>query len=187
MPPDAGERQLRSLAQLCGGQRPSGQGAGDGETLRVGQHTKDLFGGHCRHPRSPRSRDRGPLKEVIASISSTLALSMQTTLEETDRHVVKLAIEVPPEEFARDLDKAYRKVAGQVRIPGFRKGKVPKQIIDARIGREHVLHEFVEEFVPAYSLSAIREHDLAPISAPEIALDPEEPRDGEPLRFTATV
>ena len=112
---------------------------------------------------------------------------MQTTLEETDRHVVKLAIEVPPEEFARDLDKAYRKVAGQVRIPGFRKGKVPKQIIDARIGREHVLHEFVEEFVPAYYLSAIREHDLAPISDPEIDLDPEELRDGEPLRFTATV
>src|SRR5438309_9667839 len=111
---------------------------------------------------------------------------MQTTAEETDKHLVRLTVEVPPEEFQRDLDRAYRKVAGQVRIPGFRKGKVPKQIIDARIGREHVLHEFVEEFGPAYYLSAIREHDLAPISDPEIDLDPDEPRDGEPLRFTAT-
>ena len=39
---------------------------------------------------------------------------MQTTLEETHRHVVRLSVEVPPEEFARDLDRAYRKVAGQI-------------------------------------------------------------------------
>jgi trigger factor len=110
---------------------------------------------------------------------------MQTTLEETDRHVVKLSVEVPPEEFARDLDRAYRKVAGQVRIPGFRKGKVPKPVIDARVGREFVLEEFVHDSVPAYYLRAVKEHELAPIADPEI--DIEDVDSTRPLRFTATV
>ena len=110
---------------------------------------------------------------------------MQTTLEETDRHVVRLSVEVPPEEFARDLDRAYRKVAGQVRVPGFRKGKVPKQVIDARVGREVVLEEFVHDSVPVYYLRAIREHELAPIAEPEIDIDDVD--SAKPLRFTATV
>jgi trigger factor len=110
---------------------------------------------------------------------------MQTTVEETDKHVVRMTVEVPPEEFERDLEHAYTKVARQVKVPGFRKGKVPKQIIDARIGREHVIHEFVDEFLPKYYLRALHENDLAPIAEPEIDLDTIE--DGEPLRFTAVV
>ena len=110
---------------------------------------------------------------------------MQTTLEETDKHVVRLSVEVPPDEVSRDLDKAYRKVAGEVRIPGFRKGKVPKQIIDARVGRDAVLQEFVRDSLPTYYVRALREHDLAPIAEPDIDLESLE--DGSPLRFTATV
>jgi trigger factor len=110
---------------------------------------------------------------------------MQTTVEETDKHVVRLTVEVPPDEFAKDLEHAYTKVAREVKIPGFRKGKVPKPIIDARIGREHVLHEFVDEFLPKYYLRALRDNDLAPIADPEIDLDTI--ADGEPLRFTAVV
>ena len=110
---------------------------------------------------------------------------MQTTIEETDKHVVRLQVEVPPEEFAPDLDRTYRKLAQEVRIPGFRKGKVPRQIIDARVGRDHVLHEFVDEFLPTYYVRALREHDLAPIADPDIDLDP--PEVGQALKFTATV
>ena len=111
--------------------------------------------------------------------------AMQTALEETDRHTVRVSVEVPPQEFARDLDRTYRKVAGQVKVPGFRKGKVPRQIIDARIGREHVMEEFVKDSLPRYYFEAVREHELAPISDPEIDVDQLE--DGKPLRFTATV
>jgi trigger factor len=110
---------------------------------------------------------------------------MQTTVEETDKHVVRLQVEVPPEEFAPDLDRTYRKLAQEVRIPGFRKGKVPRQIIDARVGREHVIHQFVDDFLPTYYVRALREHDLAPIADPEIDLDPLEV--GQSLKFTATV
>jgi trigger factor len=110
---------------------------------------------------------------------------MQTTVEATDTHTVKLTIEVPPEEFGRDLDRAYRKIGQQVRIPGFRKGKVPKPIIDAQIGRDAVLGEFLEDAVPNYYRDALRENDLAPIAQPDI--DVEQLEDGKPLVFTATV
>ena len=110
---------------------------------------------------------------------------MQTTVEETDKHKVKLTIEVPPDEFGKDLDRAYRNVARQVKIPGFRKGKVPRQVIDAQIGRDAVLGEFLEESVPTYYRDAMREHDLAPIAQPDIDLQQVE--EGKPLVFTATV
>jgi trigger factor len=110
---------------------------------------------------------------------------METTVQETDKHVVKLTIEVPPDEFGKDLDRAYRKIAQQVKIPGFRKGKVPKQIIDAQIGRDAVLGEFLEDSVPSYYRDALRENDLAPIADPDI--DVEQLEEGKPLVFTVTV
>jgi trigger factor len=110
---------------------------------------------------------------------------MQTTIEETDKHVVRLQVEIPPDEFAQDLDRTYRKLAQEVRIPGFRKGKVPRQIIDARVGRDHVMHQFVDDYLPTYYVRALREHDLAPIADPEIDIDQAEA--GQALRFTATV
>jgi trigger factor len=110
---------------------------------------------------------------------------MQTTVEETDKHKVRLTIEVPPDEFGKDLDRAYRKVARQVKIPGFRKGKVPRQVIDAQIGRDAVLGEFLEDSVPTYYRDAMRENDLAPIAQPDIDLQQVE--EGKPLVFTATV
>jgi trigger factor len=110
---------------------------------------------------------------------------MQTTLEATDKHTVKLTIEVPPEEFGKDLDRAYRKISQQVRIPGFRKGKVPKQIIDAQIGRDAVIEEFIGDSVPEYYRQALKEHDLAPITDPDIDLQDLE--EGKPFVFTAVV
>jgi trigger factor len=112
---------------------------------------------------------------------------MQTTLEETGKHTVKLTVEVPPEEFGRDLDRTYRSIAGQVRVPGFRKGKVPRRIIDAQIGRDAVLAEFIQDAVPDYYSRAVREHQLAPITDPEIEIDTDEVTEGKPLVFTATV
>jgi len=110
---------------------------------------------------------------------------MQTTLEETDKHTVKLTVEIPPDEVDKDLERAYRKIAQQVKIPGFRKGKVPKQVIDAQFGHEAVLGEFIEESVPTYYREALREHDLAPITEPDIELGDVE--EGKALVFTAVV
>ena len=110
---------------------------------------------------------------------------MQTTVESTAKHTVKLTIEVPVDEFTKDLDRAYRSIANQVKIPGFRKGKVPKKIIDAQIGRDVVREEFLSSSVPVYFRDAVRGEDLAPISDPDIAL--EQVEDDKPLIFTAIV
>jgi len=110
---------------------------------------------------------------------------MQTTVENTDKHTVKLTIEVPVDEFTKDLDRAYRSISNQIKIPGFRKGKVPKKIIDAQIGRDVVREEFLSSSVPTYFRDAVRDEDLAPISDPEIQL--EQVEDDKPLIFTATV
>ncbi|MGZ8615246.1 MAG: trigger factor [Actinomycetota bacterium] len=110
---------------------------------------------------------------------------MQTTVENTEKHTVKLTVEIPPDEYSKELDATYKSIANQVKIPGFRKGKVPKQIIDAQIGREVVRDEFLEHAVPQYYRQAVSEQDLAPIADPEIDL--EGFADDAPLVFTATV
>ncbi len=110
---------------------------------------------------------------------------MQTTVEKPEKHTVKLTIEVPVEEFSKDLDRTYRSIANQVKIPGFRKGKVPKPIIDAQVGQDVVLDEFVQSTVPTYFRQAVSEEELAPIGDPEIDLTQLEP--GKPFVFTATV
>jgi trigger factor len=136
----------------------------------------DLFLEHARRLPNVARAERG--------VSVTLAM-MQSTLEETDRHTVRLTVEVPPTELDKDLARAYRAVAQQVRIPGFRKGKVPRKVIDAQIGRDTVIGEFLEAAVPQYYREALREHDLAPIADPD--LDLQDVEEGKPFVFTATV
>jgi len=110
---------------------------------------------------------------------------MQTTVERTDTHTVKLTIEVDPSDVAKDLDRTYREIAQAVKIPGFRKGKAPKPIIDAQVGRDVVLEEFVSSSVPVYFRQAVGDEDLAPIGDPEVDVEQLEP--GKPFIFTATV
>jgi trigger factor len=96
---------------------------------------------------------------------------------------VRLAIEVPFAELEPSLRKAYREIAAQVTIPGFRRGKVPAAVIDQRVGRGAVLNEAVQEAIPDQLLAAIREHDVKSLGRPEVEIT--EFGDGEPLRFTA--
>jgi trigger factor len=110
---------------------------------------------------------------------------MQTTVETTEPHTVKLTIEVPEDEFDKDLDRTYRAIANQIKIPGFRKGKVPKQIIDTQIGQDAIFEEFVNSSVPAYFRKAVADEDLAPITDPDIDVQQLEP--GKPFVFSATV
>src|SRR5919109_1326744 len=110
---------------------------------------------------------------------------MQTSVETTEPHVVKLTIEVPTDEFGRDLDRTYRTIANQIKVPGFRKGKIPKQIIDAQVGPDTVLQEFVTSSVPEYYRKAVGDEELAPITDPDIEVQRLEL--GKPFIFSATV
>jgi trigger factor len=110
---------------------------------------------------------------------------MQTTVESTDRHTVKLTIEVPADRVEADLDQTYRAIAREVKIPGFRPGKAPKAIIDAQIGQDVVLEEYVSATLPTYFRNAVTDEDLAPIGDPDVDVEQLEP--GKALIFTATV
>jgi trigger factor len=96
---------------------------------------------------------------------------------------VKLTIEVPFEELKPSLDQAYKKIAQQIQVPGFRRGKIPAAIIDQRVGRGAVLDEAVNSALPALYMQALQENDLNPLSQPEI--DVTKFDDGQVLEFTA--
>lgn len=108
---------------------------------------------------------------------------MKSTVETLSPTRVRLAIEVPFVELEPSLKKAYREIAQQVTIPGFRKGKVPTQVIDQRVGRGAVLNEAVQEAIPQNIVAAIREHEVKTLGRPEVEIT--EFSDGEPLKFTA--
>jgi trigger factor len=110
---------------------------------------------------------------------------VKTDVEELSPTRVKLTIEVPFEELKPSLDKAYREVARQVRVPGFRPGKVPPRIIDQRIGRGVVLEQAVNDAVPELYTKAVSENEVVPLSQPELEITKLD--DGKELQFTAEV
>lgn len=110
---------------------------------------------------------------------------MESTVETLGPTRVKLAVEVPFAELEPALKKAYRDVAQQVDIPGFRRGKVPAAVIDQRLGKGVVLNEAVQEAIPQQLVAAIREHEVQTLGRPQV--ENVEVAEGEPLRFTAEV
>lgn len=110
---------------------------------------------------------------------------MKSTVETLGPTRVKLAVEVPFAELQPSLDRAYRSIAGQLRVPGFRPGRVPPPIIDRRVGRGAVLEEAIRTAVPEQYSAAVREHDVRVIGQPEV--DVTELSDGQHLKFTAEV
>jgi trigger factor len=114
---------------------------------------------------------------------------VKSTVENLSPTRVRLAVEVPFEELKPSLDTAYKAIAQQVRVPGFRPGKVPARIIDQRVGRGAVLQEAVNDALPKLYGQAAREHELQPLGQPEITdiTDFEEITDGAEWHFTAEV
>ena len=110
---------------------------------------------------------------------------MKSTVETLSPTRVRLAIEVPFAELEPSVKKAYREIAQQVTVPGFRRGKVPTMVIDQRVGRGTVLNEAVQEAIPENILAAVREHEVKTLGRPEVEIT--EFNDGQALRFTAEV
>ncbi|WP_182900100.1 trigger factor [Microbispora sp. H10830] len=110
---------------------------------------------------------------------------MKTAVEELSPTRVKLTVEVPFKELEPSLQAAYKKVAQQVRVPGFRPGKVPARIIEQRFGRAVVLEETLNDALPKLYGQAVDETEVFPVSQPEIEVTKIE--DGEQVEFTAEV
>jgi trigger factor len=111
---------------------------------------------------------------------------MESTVEETGRHSVKLTVEVPPEEFAKDLDRAYRRLAQQIRVPGFRKGKVPAELVLQRVGRDAVLEQAVRDSLPEWYERALLDAGITPVGDPKLNVQ-SLPEAGQELEFSIEV
>ena len=110
---------------------------------------------------------------------------MKTAVEELSPTRVRLSVEVTFEELKPSLDKAYREVSRQVRIPGFRPGKVPPQVIDMRVGRGAVLSEAVNDALPEFYSKAVQEAEVFALGQPDVEITQLD--DGKDLTFTAEV
>jgi trigger factor len=110
---------------------------------------------------------------------------VKSAVETLDPTRVRLTVEVPFAELKPSLDAAYQKIAEQVNVPGFRKGKVPPRIIDQRFGRGPVLEEAINSALPTLYDQAIEENKIEVVGRPEVEVT--DFADGEQLKFTAEV
>jgi trigger factor len=112
--------------------------------------------------------------------------TVKSTVERLSPTRVRINVEVPFDELKPDFDRAYKKIAQQVKVPGFRQGKVPPRIIEARLGRGVVLEEVVNGAVPAkYSEAVSAAETVTPLGRPDIEVT--EIADGDKIAFTAEV
>jgi trigger factor len=115
---------------------------------------------------------------------------VKSTAENLSPTRVKLDVEVPFEDLKPRLDQAYKTVANQIQVPGFRKGKVPARIIDQRVGRGYVVETAVNEGLNDYYQQALAQTETTPMARPEVEVTSMPGVDGEaegPLKFTVEV
>ncbi|HZU73679.1 MAG TPA: trigger factor [Acidimicrobiales bacterium] len=110
---------------------------------------------------------------------------MKTEVEPLEGNKVKLSVEVDQDEFESAIDEAFRRIGREVRVPGFRPGKVPRRVLEARIGRDAARQDALRTSLPDYYARAVRDHDLDTIAPPEIEITSE--GDGAPMAFSAVV
>ncbi len=110
---------------------------------------------------------------------------MKSTVEQLSPTRVRINVEVPFAELEPDFQRAYKELARQVRLPGFRPGKAPARLLEARFGREAMLDQVVNEALPARYGQAVAESEVHPLGQPAIEVTKKEY--GEELAFTAEV
>ncbi|MDF2498496.1 trigger factor [Arthrobacter koreensis] len=95
---------------------------------------------------------------------------MKSAVENLTPTRVKLNVEVPLEELKPSIDEAYKTIATQVQVPGFRKGKVPNKLIDQRVGRGYVLETAINDGLNGFYQAAVQETGIRPLSRPEVEI-----------------
>ena len=110
---------------------------------------------------------------------------MKTSVDKLSDTRVKLNVSVPFDELGKEIDQAYKAIAQQVNIPGFRRGKAPRQLIDARFGRGPILEQVVNDMLPTRYEQALAENEINPLGQPEIEITKIE--DNDVVEFTAEV
>jgi trigger factor len=110
--------------------------------------------------------------------------SVKSSLEALEGNKVKLYVEVEEDEFEHDINRAFKAIGKEVRLPGFRAGKVPRKVLEARVGLAPAREQALRDAVPQYLAKAVRELNVDLIATPEVEIT-----DGEesgPVEFDAT-
>jgi trigger factor len=110
---------------------------------------------------------------------------VKSSVEQLSPTRVRINVEVPFTELEPDFQRAYKELAKQVRLPGFRPGKAPAKLLEARFGREAMLDQVVNEALPARYGQAVAESEVQPLGQPDIEVTKKEY--GQELAFTAEV
>jgi trigger factor len=113
---------------------------------------------------------------------------VRVEVEHLPQSQVQLQIEIDPEMLGQAYDKAFQRLAGRYRVPGFRPGKAPRAVLERALGAETLLSEAADICMNDAYAQAIKENDLQPIGYPDVqSPKTEEIAPGKPLSFTATV
>jgi trigger factor len=131
------------------------------------------------------SYDEGRRRSGASIHNSQENFLVKSVVESLNPTRVRLAVEVPFEELEPSIKSVYQRIAAQVNVPGFRRGKVPPVVIDQRIGRPAVLDEAVQEALPRLYGQAVEDNELRPLGQPEV--DVTDFADGQELKFTVEV
>jgi trigger factor len=112
--------------------------------------------------------------------------TIKTNVTELPESRVRVEAEVPPEEVERRIQQAARELGRQMRVPGFRKGKVPPPVVIRRLGRDAVLDEALRSSLGTWYADAIDGAGIAPVGEPELDVG-DLPQEGEPLAFSIEI
>ena len=121
----------------------------------------------------------------VVSVVEGEGVNMKASWQTLEKNTGVLSVEVEEERVAEALDKAFRKIVQRVHVPGFRKGKVPRKIFEARFGVESLYQDAVDILLPDAYADAVKETGIFPVDAPEI--DIEQFGKGKPFIFKAKV
>jgi trigger factor len=113
--------------------------------------------------------------------------TVTTTVTELPDSRVRVEAQVAPEEVERRIQQTARELGRQMRIPGFRKGKVPPQVVIRRVGREAVLDEALRSALGTWYADAIDGAGIAPVGEPDLDVPSELPAQGQPLQFSIEI
>lgn len=112
-------------------------------------------------------------------------MPIKTEVEEVEKNIVLLKVEVPFDEMGEAIERAYRDIAAKAKIPGFRQGKAPRTVIDQHVGKETVLNEALQEVIQIVYPQAVESAGIKPVAMPEINVV--NIAENQPLVFNAKV
>ncbi len=101
--------------------------------------------------------------------------TLKVTKEENEQCEINLTIELDDDDLAIYIKRAYQKVVQNIKIPGFRKGKAPQNVVEREVGRSTLIRESLDFLIPEVTTKAIEDNNITPYARPEVSIDEVEP------------